>query len=308
MRLPVVLLAALVVAGCTPASGEGLGGPEPPTARVVADVSATPSPTASAMSSVSSAPAPTPTPTFTVTDSATPAPVAEAPTPTPPATPTPTPTPTPTASVAPAPVGGYVLGDSISLAAAADLSRLGYSVVGRVGQAITSDFLTTYLSSSQAQLAPAWVIILGTNNRGDDADVARVLDWVKLIKDLRTPGARQHVYWVTPHRPEAYSGGLSGSTLDAFNAELMTVASTRGWLDVLDYDSLATANPEWFAADGAHLHPDAAGQRALAELIAGADATNARNPATVTDLDKVSSDSGLTPEQEYFQDYEFSND
>jgi lysophospholipase L1-like esterase len=34
---------------------------------------------------------------------------------------------------------------------------------------------------------------------------------------------------------------------------------------LVDWHALASAHPEWFAADGAHLRPD--GARAFAELI-----------------------------------------
>ena len=317
MRLPAVLLTAFAVAACTPAAGENLSTPatSTPATSVQAMAQASARPAAGETSAPTAAAKPTPTPTFTVTDSssATPTPTLT-PTPTPTSTATRTPSPQPTvttATVAPVPAGSYVLGDSISLAAAPALSRLGYRVTGRVGQAISTTYLATYLASADAQAAPAWVLILGTNNRGDAADVSRLPDWLQTIRSLRTPGAKQHVYWVTPHRPDAYSGGLSGFSLDAFNAALAEAAASYRWLDVLDYDTVARAHPEWFAGDGGHLHPDEAGQQALAELLAGPDARPAATPGAITELDRTGAGpptSTLTPEQEYFQGYEFSND
>ena len=89
----------------------------------------------------------------------------------------------------PAPVGSFVLGDSISLSAGVGpvLARLGYPVMGIVGQSASDTYLRTHLSGATAQAAPAWVIALGTNNTADPADVARLAGWVELIDSLRSP-------------------------------------------------------------------------------------------------------------------------
>ena len=201
------------------------------------------------------------------------------------AAPVPSPTPpaslaTPTASAtslidpaavgSPAPVESLVLGDSISLSVANALAGFGYPVIGLVGQSATHAYLQTHLSGALAQSAGTWVIMLGTNNSGSPDDVAQLDDLVDLIDSLRTPGARQQVRWVTPHRPDAYVGGRDAYTLDAFNEELSFLAGEHPWLRILDFDVLAKAHPEWFDADAAmHLHPDARGQAALVELITG---------------------------------------
>ncbi len=210
----------------------------------------------------------------------------------------------------PAPVGSFVLGDSISLTVAPTLSRLGYPVTGRVGQTITSDFLHQHLASSTAQEAPAWVIVLGTNNRGDDADIARLEEWLSTIKGLRSGRPRQHVYWVTPHRPDQYNGGLRDHDLDAFNDALRAAAAERRWLHVLDFTTPASENPEWFAQDGGRLHPGEEGQAALAALIAGTDAPLAYQPRAITELTWPTPEPSLelTEEQEVYQDLEFSNE
>ncbi len=210
----------------------------------------------------------------------------------------------------PAPVGSFVLGDSISLSVAPMLSRLGYPVTGRVGQTITSDFLRQHLASSTAQDAPAWVIVLGTNNRGDDADIARLEEWLSTVKDLRTGRPRQHVYWVTPHRPDEYNGSLRDHDLGAFNDALRAAAAERRWLHVLDFTTPAGENPEWFAQDGGRLHPGEEGQAALAALIAGPDAPLADQPRAITELTWPTPEPtlDLTEEQELYQDLEFSNE
>jgi hypothetical protein len=185
----------------------------------------------------------------------------------------------------PAPSGSFVLGDSIGLGVAPLLSRYGFPVTGRVGQSAHAAFLQQHLSSAAAQAAPGWVIVLGTNNRGDDGDLARLPDWIDLIASLRTRGAKQQVYWVTPHRPETYVGGLSRWSLQEFNAELQRLADERRWLHVIDFDTVAAAHPEWFAEDSGRLHPNREGQAVLAALIAGPDGSPASRPAPITTLE-----------------------
>lgn len=190
-----------------------------------------------------------------------------------------------TRATSPAPVGAFVLGDSISLSIAPDLSRLGYPVVGRVGQSATDAYLAEHLSSAQAQVAPAWVIVLGTNNVGDPRDIAGLDRLLDLIDRLRRTDAPQSVYWVSPYRPPAYTGGLSGTTLDAFDVELARQATKRPWLHVVDFAAVAALHQDWFAADGAHLHPDEDGRGVLVALIAGPDASPAAIPAPIRTLD-----------------------
>lgn len=224
-----------------------------------------------------------------------------------PPAPTPEPTPTPT----PAPVGAFVLGDSISLSIAPALSRLGYPVTGKVGQSASTAYLTEHLSSSAAQDAPAWVIVLGTNNPGSVDDVERMKEWIRTIRELRTKGARQDVYWVTPHRPEAYTGGMSRWTLDDFNARLHDLAASREWLTVLDFAATADDNAAWFEQDGQHLHPDADGQAHLIELIAGLEARPVDSPAPITTIAPPKPSPSATPEDDeaaFYSEFEFSND
>ena len=214
-------------------------------------------------------------------------------------------TPAPT----PAPVGAFVLSDSIGLSIAPTLSRLGYPVTGRVGQTASTEFLSTHLASDAAQQAPAWVIVLGTNNRGDETDLARLNDWLRTIRTSRSR-PRQHVFWVTPHRPAEYDGGMSTHTLDALNAALKQEDAKREWLTVLDFASVAAQNPDWYALDGARLHPDQRGQAALIDLIAGPGAPEADSPAPIVEIARPTpspapGDSGGADAD--FGDMEFTN-
>lgn len=207
------------------------------------------------------------------------------------ASPTSSTSPTPTVSATPlaaepsaAPPGSFVLGDSISLSIAPALSQLGYDIIGKVGQSASVEYLRTHLASPTAQEAPAWVIMLGTNNRGDENDLADLRSWIREIRTAREARPRQHVYWVTPHRPDEYDGGMSTHTLDALTDALRAEAARRPWLTVLDFDALAQEHPEWFAQDGARLHPDADGQAALVDLIAGPGAPTAASAGSIVEV------------------------
>ena len=239
------------------------------------------SPVTSQAPSVPNVPSPVAEPSLSASPSPTPTPSLAA-------SVLPSPSPTPPANAAvlggPAPVGSFVLGDSVILSprVAPVLSAFGYPVVGLVGQGASETYLRTHLSSPEAQAAPAWVIELGTNNRGDATTVAQIEGWIDLIDSLRTPGAKQKVFWVTPHRPAAYRGGSSEYTLEAVNLELARVAGEHRWLRLIDFDAIAAANPTWFDEDNAmHLHPDEEGQAALVALIVGEDPVAASEPAPI---------------------------
>jgi len=218
--------------------------------------------------------------------------------------------PAPSPSPSPAPPGSFVLGDSIGLSVAPTLSRLGYPVTGKVGQTASTEFLSIHLASDAAQQAPAWVIVLGTNNRGDETDLARLDEWLRTIRTSRSR-PRQHVYWVTPHRPPEYDGGMSTHTLDAFNAALKQADAERPWLTVLDFATLAAQNPDWYALDGARLHPDERGQTALIDLIAGPGAPAADSPAPITEIARPTPSPTAAPtgdDAAEFGDMEFTNE
>jgi len=265
-RILLLAAAALAVGACSAAQGVTPASPTVVPATVAADAlpgTAAPSP------------APTPVPSVTVTP--------------PPPLLSPSPQPSsgtlvdPAAIGTPAPVGALVLGDSISLSVANELSRYGYPVIGLVGQSASESYLRMHLGTPLAQAAGTWVIVLGTNNSGSPDDVAQLERLVDIIDGLRTRAAKQQVRWVTPHRPEAYNGGRDAYGLDAFNAELSRLATERRWLRILDFDTIARANPQWFDADSMHLHPDQEGQDALVALITGPAPAAADTPAIVID-------------------------
>lgn len=284
-HLPLLLAAAtLAIAGCSAAQGAPTTAASSPAGAVAAE-------------SPASATSPADPPATGTPTTAAPSPSAVSPTP----TPTPTSVVAPEAVGSPAPVDSLVLGDSISLGIASDLSTYGYPVIGRVGQSASSAYLREHLSSDLAQRARTWVIVLGTNNSGSPEDVAALPDLVALIDSLRTPGAKQQVRWVTPHRPDAYIGTKTAYNLDAFNAELSLLAMSHPWLRILDFDILAKANPEWFDDDRAmHLHPNADGRAALVALITGQAPAPASSRAPVIDAGALTGQTSGSGEPETF--------
>jgi hypothetical protein len=284
---PILVVAALCLGGCATAAEGAPDAGVLPTSSAVASLpagddepSGGPSPayapaSPSASAGVGSGPAPATTSTAPAPTPGTAGLLAAAP-----VDPGPPLPPNPFDLGGPAPVGSFVLGDSISLSVGPALARLGYPVMGVVGQSASETYLRANLATPTAQAAPAWVIVLGTNNTADPADVARVAGWIDVIDSLRTPGARQKVYWVTPHRPPSYVGSKSSWNLDAFNTELRRLDDERRWLHVIDFDAVAKAHPSWFEQDTAmHLHPDSLGQGVLVALIAGPDAVPVDIPA-----------------------------
>jgi hypothetical protein len=289
MRAAVVLVAAVtLVTACTPAASAPASAPpaSAPPGSVgpsgTVPTAATPASPAPASSAPVAGQAASPSPSSSTSGTPSGSPdttglIAASPAPSGEALP-----PNPYELGGPAPVGSFVLGDSISLSAGVGpvLARLGYPVMGIVGQSASDTYLRTHLSGATAQAAPAWVIALGTNNTADPADVSRLAGWLETIDSLRSPGARQRVYWVTPHRPPSYIGSKSRWTMDAFNAELKRLDAAYGWFRIIDYDAVARLHPEWFEQDTAmHLHPDGNGQGVLVALIAGPDAVPVEIPA-----------------------------
>lgn len=278
-----LMMVAAVAAGCSAAEAESASAPASPSPVPTALID-TPTPSPSTAASSSTTPTPTPTPSTPVSPLA--------------------------ATPSPAPPGSFVLGDSISLSIAPALSQRGFDVTGKVGQSASVEYLRTHLASPAAQEAAAWVVMLGTNNRGDESDLAELRSWIREIRTARESRPRQHVYWVTPHRPEDYRGGMSTHTLDALTAALRTEAARRPWLTVLDFDALAREHPEWFAQDGARLHPDAEGQAALVNLIAGPNAPLAETAGSIVEIPRPTP-SPTAPEaadEPSFPAEEFSNE
>ena len=141
-----------------------------------------------------------------------------------------------------------LLGDSLAVGISYDLqtswSARVISMDAEVGRSTPTQaaILAPYAASSP----PVWVVSLGTNDSPDTFPAAA-------RQIVRLAGPRRCLVWFDVHRP---------STQDAINAELHQLADRHRNVHLLDWSSLAAANPQWFGSDGIHPTTDGYTQRA----------------------------------------------
>jgi hypothetical protein len=103
----------------------------------------------------------------------------------------------------------------------------------------------------QGQLGAVVIIGLGTNGPISDADFDAMMSVL---------GGASKVVFVNNHVDQPWQ--------DPNNAVLARGASRYPHVVVVDWNALATQNPQWFGADGTHLAIDGPGADALAFLVA----------------------------------------
>lgn len=178
-----------------------------------------------------------------------------------------------------------VLGDDVIGAVADDLGDVGYAVANRATWS-PSD-VAAVLTQPRATSASAWVVGLFTNKSARVNQVAAIVDAV------HNAAAGRQVFWLTPFRNSAIDQdeepvqiGPDGLPIEkdeatraaeaharssqAIAAELRAHAVPRGGM-ILDWTSLAEANPGWFTGNNAH--PSATGEDAYITLITAAAGT-----------------------------------
>lgn len=141
------------------------------------------------------------------------------------------------------------IGDSVMLGAKSHLRERGVDVVDAAvsRQAVTGPGL---LRERGEKLPEHVVVHLGTNGTYT----------LKMCKDLvRTAGKQRRVYLVTvkvPRKWESVNNEMLRSCDQAFRSDRVVL---------LDWNAVATKNPEYLYADGVHLRPE--GARAFARMI-----------------------------------------
>ena len=158
---------------------------------------------------------------------------------------------TATTTAAP-PVGqtdAVAVGDSVMLGAQSALTTAmpGIRVDAKVGRQFNSvsDVVGWYVSEG---LVPGTLVVhAGTNGTFTDGDLDQMME---------RAGDRRVVL---------VNAKVSRPWQDLVNQRLAAAAERHRNAVLVDWYGLASAHPEWFAADGAHLRPD--GARAYAELI-----------------------------------------
>lgn len=141
------------------------------------------------------------------------------------------------------------VGDSVMLGAQSALVHAmpGLRVDAKVGRQFDSvrDVVGWY--AAEGLIPGALVVHAGTNGTFTDADVDRLMQLAG------------------PRRVLLVNAKVSRPWQDLVNQRLAAAAGRHENAVLVDWYSLASAHPEWFAQDGAHLRPD--GARAYAELI-----------------------------------------
>jgi hypothetical protein len=172
----------------------------------------------------------------------------------PPATTAPTaadaPAPTTAAPPTTAPAAGTVaVGDSVMLGAQGALYETmpGIRVDAKVGRQFDNVLAVVDWYVAEGLVAGALVVHAGTNGTFSDADLDRL---------MAAAGGR---------RVLLVNAKVSRPWQDLVNQRMAAAADRHDNAVLVDWFSLASAHPEWFAADGAHLRPD--GSRAFSELI-----------------------------------------
>ena len=149
----------------------------------------------------------------------------------------------------PAQTDAVAVGDSVMLGAQSALTEAmpGIRVDAKVGRQFDaiSDVVGWY--ESEGLIPETLVVHAGTNGTFTDADLDQMME---------RAGDRRVVL---------VNAKVSRPWQDLVNQRLAAGVRRHPNAVLVDWFSLASAHPEWFAADGAHLRPD--GARAYAELI-----------------------------------------
>lgn len=155
----------------------------------------------------------------------------------------------PAATVAAGQTDAVAVGDSVMLGAQSALvaAMPGIRVDAKVGRQFNSVSDVVGWYASEGLIPGTLVVHAGTNGTFTDADLDRMIE---------RAGDRR-ILLVNAKVARPWQGLV--------NERLASAAKRHPNTVLVDWYSLASANPQWFAADGAHLRPD--GARAFAELI-----------------------------------------
>ena len=155
----------------------------------------------------------------------------------------------PATTVAAGQTDAVAVGDSVMLGAQSALvaAMPGIRVDAKVGRQFNSVSDVVGWYASEGLIPGTLVVHAGTNGTFTDADLDRMIE---------RAGDRR-ILLVNAKVARPWQGLV--------NERLAAAAKRHPNTVLVDWYSLASANPQWFAADGAHLRPE--GARAFAELI-----------------------------------------
>lgn len=158
--------------------------------------------------------------------------------------------PAPTTAASSPAEGTVAVGDSVMLGAQSALAAAlpGMRIDAKVGRQFDSVLSVVQWYVNEGLVPGSLVVHAGTNGTFSDADLDRLME---------AAGAR---------RVLLVNAKVARQWQDLVNQRMAAAAARHDNAVLVDWYSLASAHPEWFATDGAHLRPD--GARAYAQLIA----------------------------------------
>jgi hypothetical protein len=153
----------------------------------------------------------------------------------------------------------YLDGHSLAVGTSWYLGRFlsGWTVRQTVGVSRHAYEGASAVRTRGAALERVLVIDLGTND--DPSAVGRFAAYVSEI--VRVAGPSRCVIWPTVNRPP-----YNGVSYEDYNDVLRRLDRGSRSLHVLDWASIARANPQWFGPDG--VHPSSVGYRVRASALA----------------------------------------
>ena len=144
------------------------------------------------------------------------------------------------------------IGDSVMLGAAPAIEELlpesGVVDAKESRQVVQGKAIMEELAAA-GKLGDTVVIALGTNSPFNSSKGQEIIDYL---------GADRKVFWVN-----VYGANLQWE--DQSNAAIQTVVDNNDNVTLIDWNTPAGQNPDWFYNDGIHLKPD--GQKAYAQII-----------------------------------------
>ena len=159
------------------------------------------------------------------------------------------PTTAPAATVAPGTTNAVAVGDSVMLGAAGAINAAlpGIRIDAKVARQFDTVLDVVAWYAKEGMIPGPLVVHAGTNGAFSDADLDRLFEIAGDRKVLLV------------------NAKVSRPWQDLVNQRLADAAARHPNAVLVDWYSLSSQHPEWFANDGAHLRPD--GATAFAELI-----------------------------------------
>lgn len=157
--------------------------------------------------------------------------------------------------------GVTMIGDSVMLGSADSLLAAfpGAHIDAEVSRYVGGGLEIAKAFAAQGQLGNVVVIALGTN--GPVAGSERYEAGTRALLDYLTADPNRRVFWVNVYAPRL-------KWQDTNNAYIAHIPERYGAVTVVDWYSAAKAHPEWLVSD--HIHPNAQGAKAYADLLRNA--------------------------------------